>query len=105
MAAVVYRTELVENAVLVAKLDAAIARHGPKWMRLSGPKLAERIDMWITRFDPAGLRAPGQRNQDRYVEVGPTASGLAGIWAQVHAADGAALDRRLDQAGRDGVPG
>jgi hypothetical protein len=96
MAAVVYRTELVEDPVLVAKLDAAVAKHASKWMRLSEPKLFERIDLWIARYDPAGRRVPGQRNEDRYVEIGPVDSGLAGIWAQLHATDGAALDRRLD---------
>jgi hypothetical protein len=96
MAAVVGRTELVEDAVLIAKLDAAVARHAVKWMRLSGPKLIERIDMWVMRFDPAGRRLPGQRNEDRYVEIGPTDSGLAGVWAQLHAPDGAALDHKLD---------
>jgi hypothetical protein len=96
MAAVVCRTELVEDPVLIAKLDAAVARHASKWMRLSEPKLIERIDMWVTRLDPAGTRVPGQRNEDRYVEIGPTDSGLAGIWAQLRAPDGAALDQKLD---------
>ena len=96
MAAVVSRTELVEDAVLIAELDAAVARHAPKWMRLSEPKLFERIDMWVMRFDPAGRRVPGSRSEDRYVEIDPTGSGLAGIWAQLHATDGAALDQKLD---------
>jgi hypothetical protein len=96
MAAAVSRTELVEDPVLVAKLDAAIARHAPKWMQLSEPKLFERIDMWVTRFDPAGKRVPGERIEDRYVEIAPTDPGLAGIWAQLQATDGAALDQKLD---------
>ena len=96
MAAVVYRTELVEDAELIAKLDAAVARHAPRWMRLSAPKAVERIDMWVARFDPAGLRVPGRRSEDRYVEIGPVDPGLAGVWAQLHATDGAALERRLD---------
>jgi Domain of unknown function (DUF222) len=96
MAAVVSRTELVEDPVLIAKLDAAIARHAPKWMRLSEPKLFERIDLWVMRFDPAGSRVPGERTEDRYVEIAPTDAGLAGIWAQLHATDGAALDQKLD---------
>jgi len=96
MAAVVSRTELVEDPALVAKLDAAIARHAPKWMRLSGPKLFERIDMWVVRFDPAGRRVPGERTEDRYVEVAPTDAELVGVWAQLHAADGVALDQKLD---------
>src|SRR6516162_3662959 len=96
MAAVVYRTELVEDRGLIAKLDAAVARHAPRWMRLSTPKVIERIDMWVARFDPAGLRVPGRRSEDRYVEIGPTDPGLAGVWAQLHATDGAALERKLD---------
>ncbi|GBE68118.1 hypothetical protein MFM001_45800 [Mycobacterium sp. MFM001] len=96
MAAVVCRTELVEDPTLIAKIDAAIARHGHRWMRLSAPKLFERIDMWVVRFDPAAQRVPGERNQDRYVEIGPVETGLAGIWAQVQAHDGAALDHKLD---------
>ena len=96
MATLVSRTELVEDPVLIAKLDAAVARHAHRWMRLSKPKLVERIDMWVARFDPAGRRMPGQGNDDRYVEIGPVESGLAGIWAQLRAPDGAALDQKLD---------
>ena len=52
--------------------------------------------MWVARFDPAGRRLPGQGNDDRYVEIGPVESGLAGIWAQLRAPDGVALDQKLD---------
>jgi hypothetical protein len=96
VAALVTRTELVDDGELMARIDAAVARHAPKWMRLSGPKAAERIDMWVARIDPAGLRVPGPRNEDRYVEIACTDPGLAGVWAQLHATDGAALERKLD---------
>lgn len=96
MAALVFRSELIEDAELIARLDAAVARHAQGWLRLSGPKLVERIDMWVARVDPAGLRVPGQRTQDRYVEIDTTSPGLAAVWAQLAATDGAALDRKLD---------
>lgn len=96
MAALVFRSELIEDAGLIARLDAAVARHARGWMRLSGPKLIERIDMWVARIDPGGLRVPGQRTQDRYVEIDATSPGLAAVWAQLQATDGAALDRKLD---------
>ena len=96
MAAVVSRTDLVEDPALIAKLDAVVARHAPNWMRLSEPKLFERIDMWVMRFDPAGKRVPGERTENRYVEIAPTDAGLAGIWAQLQATDGVALDQKLD---------
>jgi len=94
--ALVTRTELVDEAEVIARIDAAVARHAPKWMRLSGPKAAERIDMWVARFDPAGVRVPGPRNENRYVEIASTDAGLAGVWAQLHATDGAALEHKLD---------
>lgn len=96
MAAVVYRTDLVQDPKLIAQLDAAVARHAPRWMRFSGAKVIERIDMWVARFDPAGLRVPRQRTEDRYVEFVPADPGLAGFYAQLHATDGATLDRALD---------
>jgi hypothetical protein len=93
---VVHRTDLVQDPDLVAELDTALARRAGHWMRLSEPKLYERIDMWVMRLDPAGVRVPGQRQDDRYVQIGPVDSGLAGIWAQLHATDGKALDQKLD---------
>jgi hypothetical protein len=96
VAALVTRTENVDDDALLAKIDAAVARHAANWMRLSGPKTAERIDMWVARFDPAGVRVPGPRNENRYVDIGCTDAGLAGVWAQLHATDGVALDHKLD---------
>src|SRR6476660_2640388 len=69
MAAVVYRTELIEDPELIARLDAAVARHAPKWMRLSGPKMAERIDMWVARFDPATVRSTDAAAVDRALDA------------------------------------
>jgi hypothetical protein len=95
VAIIIARTENVEDE-LIPQLDAALARHCVKWMRLSGPKLCDRIDLWVAKFDPAGVRIPPKVKDNRYVEIGPTSPGMAGIWASVHATDAAALDKRLD---------
>ena len=93
---IVNRVELIIDPELMGKLDAALAKHAPKWMRLSGPKLEERIDWWVERVDPNGRRVPGREAPDRYVEIWPSDSGVSGIEAQLRATDGAALDKRLD---------
>ena len=80
----------------ITKVDAALAGLTPRWMKLSGPKLADRIDQWIAKFDPDGVRVRPDADESRYVEVGPTVPGMAGIWANIHAADAAAFDQRLD---------
>jgi hypothetical protein len=95
VATIIERTENVDDQ-LIGQLDAAIARHCVKWMRLSGPKLRDRVDLWVAKFDPAAVRIPPKAKDNRYVDVGETSPGMAGIWANLHATDAAAFDKRLD---------
>ena len=68
-------------------------------MKLSGPKLIDRIDLWVAKFDPAGVRIPPNTDEQRFVEIEPSSAGMASIWANIHAPDAAALDQRLDALG------
>ena len=95
VAMIVNRTSNVDDGV-IAEVDAALARLAPTWRKLSSPKLADRIDFWIAKFDADGVRVPPEVDEGRYVEVGPTVPGMGGIWANIHAADAAAFDARLD---------
>lgn len=97
MAELVNRSENVTDPELLAKLDEAFATWSPKWMKMSGPKLTARIDMWVEKFDPVGTREPRPVRDDRYVDVGPISPGMAGIWAKLPMADALAFDTRLDQ--------
>ena len=92
---IIARTENVDDEVMT-RLDTALARHAEKWMKLSGPKLRDRLDLWVAKFDPAGVRVPPKVEDDRYVEIVPTEVGMAGVFGNIHAADGAALAQRLD---------
>ena len=95
VATIIARTQNVDDEVMT-RLDAALARHVEKWMRLSGPKLRDRLDQWVARFDPAGVRVPPTIEDSRYIEIVPTEVGMAGVFGNIHAADGAALTQRLD---------
>ena len=95
VATIIARTENVEDAVMT-RLDAALARHVEKWMKLSGPKLRDRLDLWVAKFDPAGVRVSAKVEDDRYVQIVPAEVGMAGVFGSIHAADGAALDQRLE---------
>ena len=92
---IINRTENVDDAVMPA-LDEAIARHCTKWMKLSRPKLRDRVDQWVAKFDPAGVRVPTAVNDNRYLNIDPASPGMAGLSGHLHATDGAALDQRLD---------
>ena len=80
----------------MASLDEALARRAEKWMKLSKKKLRDRIDLFVAQFDPAGVRVPTEVDQHCYVEIEAMSAGMAGISGFLHAADGAALDQRLD---------
>lgn len=92
---IINRTSTVADGS-IAGVDAALAGVVGRWMKLSGPKLADRIDSYIAKFDPDGVRVPPTIDEQRYVEVEPTTPGMAGIWANIHATDAAAFDQRLD---------
>ena len=81
---------------VMPQLDETIARHVAKWMKLSGPKLRDRVDLWVAQFDPAGVRVSPKVKDNRYVDLYPASPGMAGLSGYLHAADGAALDQRLD---------
>jgi hypothetical protein len=96
VAMIMARTENVEDGV-IAELDASIAGRAEKWMKLSKPKLRDRIDMWVAKMDPAGVRVPPVVDDHRYLDVDPgAAAGMAFVSGHIHAADGAALDARLE---------
>jgi len=96
VAMIIARTENVDDEV-IGELDASIARHAEKWMKLSKPKLQDRIDMWVAKMDPAAVRVPPKVDDNRYLDVDPgAAAGMAFVSGHIHAADGAALDQRLD---------
>ncbi len=80
----------------IEQLDEALARRAEKWMRLSGPKLRDRVDLWVSKFDAEAVRVPAGVDEGRCVEIVPTEAGMAGIWGNIHAEDGAALSQRLD---------
>jgi hypothetical protein len=61
---IISRTDNVDAGVM-AQLDEAIARHAEKWMKLSGPKLRDRVDLWVAKFDPAGVRVPPKVKDNR----------------------------------------
>ncbi|AWT55879.1 HNH endonuclease signature motif containing protein [Mycolicibacterium smegmatis] len=90
------RTELVDPAAMPA-LDDVLARRCRNWMRLSEPKLEERIDQCILRLDPDGQRVTKRSEDSRYFTVQPADTpGMANAQGYLPAHDAAGFDKRLD---------
>ena len=104
VAAVVYRTGLMTDPQLLAELDKALARRAVAWNRLSRRRVAEMVDQWVIRFDPAALRAARSAEEDRRIEFGDVRNGMVEFWGALRAADAMVLDRRLDQLAAEAGP-
>ncbi len=96
---IIARTGIVDPSVW-SGLDEELAARADKWMRFSERQLRDRIDHWIAKLDPNGVRVPPNINDERFVQVDPSSPGMTSIWANVHAADGVALSQRLDAVAR-----
>lgn len=92
---VLNRTENVEDDV-IAVVDDALAQRVDKWMRLSEKKLRDRLDLWVAKFDPAGVRIPPIAKDNRYFDIQPDMPGMAFAGGVLTALDAAALDRLLN---------
>ncbi|MFV8161633.1 HNH endonuclease signature motif containing protein [Mycobacterium sp. 134] len=92
---IIARTGIADPEVW-AVLDAELAARAHRWMRLSEPKLRDRVDQWIAKLDPNGERVPPNLVEERFVQIEPHSPGRASVWGNVDAADGAALNQRLD---------
>ncbi len=96
VATIISRTENVLDWNVKRAVDAAIARHCVKWMRLSGPKLADRVDLWLAKHDPDAVRVPPNVKDNRFVDIGEISPGMAGIYGHLESPDAALLDSTLD---------
>jgi hypothetical protein len=97
IAVVVFRTGLINDARVLAEIDAQLAAVAPGWNALSRRRVAELVDWRVRELDPAAERVARSADDDRHVEIGPSQNGLAEFWGVVRAPDAAVLDRRLDQ--------
>ena len=97
IAVVVFRTGLITDEQVLAKIDTQLAAVAPGWNAFSRRRVAELVDWRVRALDPAAERVARRVDEDRHVEIGPSQDGVAQFWGAVRAPDAAVLDRRLDQ--------
>lgn len=99
VAAIVWRTDLVQDAEALTLIDAAVADRAGSWDSLSQYKLEQAIDTWVDRHDPGALRrnAASARNRDVIIGGQNPQTGTASLWGRLLATDAAVLERKLTQ--------
>ena len=98
--AIVYRTGLITDASVMARIDALIAAKAARWPSMTPSRLAREIDRVIAKSDPDAVRRRRERALDRNVTVwsgsGDGTDGTAEVSGLLFAADAHLLDKRHD---------
>ena len=93
---VVYRTDLITDRDVLAKVDAELAVKAPRWPSMTPGRLAGQIDKIVAKADADAVRRRREAASDRDVWIGDRTDGLSEIHGSLFTADARALDKRLD---------
>nr|WP_244268784.1 HNH endonuclease signature motif containing protein [Mycobacterium parascrofulaceum] len=96
VATIVYRTDLIEDREVLARVDAQLAATVARWPSMTRSRLAGQIDKIVARADTDALRQHRQRQSDREVVLGEVVGGMSRIEGTLFTPDAHALDKRLD---------
>ncbi|WP_165595641.1 HNH endonuclease signature motif containing protein [Mycolicibacterium novocastrense] len=96
---ITWRTQLIVDSAVAARVDAAIAERAGQWGVLSVARLEAAIDAVVDQYDPDARRRLRQAAQNRDVRVGKRddVTGTMSLWGRLSTTDGVLLERRLAQ--------
>lgn len=94
---ITWRTRLVEDAQVLALVDAALAEKALRWGPLSDVRLTRAIDALINRYDPdAVIRAKEViETRDFHIGSAEDPDELVAVWGQLLGCDAAVLSARI----------
>ncbi|MDQ2637715.1 MAG: HNH endonuclease [Actinomycetota bacterium] len=94
-----WRTHLVIDAELLARIDAAVAERATGWGALSEERLELAIDAIVETHDPDARRRFHEAARQCDVQVGKPddATGTASVYGRLSATDAALLEQRLTE--------
>ncbi|GJJ20428.1 DUF222 domain-containing protein [Mycolicibacterium mageritense] len=97
IAAITWRTHLVEDPEALAAIDAGLAERAVGWEVLSKEKLEGVIDALITRHDPGAVRRTRRAARERDVCFGKDddVTGTTAFFGRLLRADAVALRKRV----------
>ncbi len=96
VAAAIFRTGLITDPDILARIDAELAGRAGCWNTLSRRRITELIDRWVAELDPAAMRNARSAEEDRHIEFGESRAGMVEFWGALRAADAAVLERTLE---------
>src|ERR1700730_12905927 len=92
---IVYRTDLITDADVLAAVDAELAVKVARWPGITQGRLGGYVDRVVARADRDAVRRRRERRGDREVSIWGDADGLTEIFGRLVTTDAHAVDARL----------
>jgi Domain of unknown function (DUF222) len=93
---IVYRTDLITDADVIAALDAELAVKAQRWPRMTQSRLAAQVDRMVARADRDAVRRRRERQAGREFSIWDGGEGLSEVFGRLITTDARAVDARLD---------
>jgi hypothetical protein len=93
---IVYRTDLVTDNEVLARVDAELAVNVPRWPSISHGRLAGQVDKIVIRADADAVRRRKERQFDREIWIADLGDGISEIQGSLLTPDAQALEKRLN---------
>jgi hypothetical protein len=93
---IVYRTDLLTDDEVLARVDAQLAVNVPRWPSMTQGRLAGQVDRIVVRADADAVRRRKKRQFDREIWIGDLGDGISEIHGSLLTPDARALERRLN---------
>lgn len=94
-ATIASRTDLIDNAEVLAQVDALVAANVTRWPSLSRGRLGGHVDWIVARVDADAVRRRDRRHRSREIFIGDDSEGICLIEGNLATPDARALDQRL----------
>jgi hypothetical protein len=96
-ATIVYRTDLITDAEVLAAVDNQLATNVSRWPSMTRGRLAGQIDKIVAKVDADALRRRRQHQSDREIWISDIEeAGISQIHGSLVTVDAHALDKRLN---------
>jgi hypothetical protein len=93
---IVYRTELITDAEVMAAVDAELGAKVSRWPAMTQGRLAAQVDRIVARADRDAVRRRRERQADREFSIWDSGEGLTEVFGRLISTDAHAVDARLD---------
>ncbi len=92
---IVYRTDLITDPDVLARVDAVLALRARRWPSMTRARLGALIDQVVARTDRDALRRRRERQADREFSIWDHSDGLTEVFGRLFSTDAHALDAQL----------